>query len=331
MLQKLNQRLEKLMPFITPFSVVAGVLLGDVLSPYAFLVPWLFAFMTFSGSLSTGFREFREVVSHPLPIFAVLIILHVLMPLLAWGAASSLFHGDAYTITGLVLGMVIPTGITSFIWVSIYKGSIPLSLSIILIDTLLSPFVVPSSLLLLVGTHVHIDVLNIMKGLLWMIALPSLAGMMLNQLTRGGIKQSLGAKLAPFSKIAVGVVVGINGAVVAPYLTHITGKLISIALLVVIMAAVGYALGWGISRLLKWERDISVSMMFNGGMRNISGGAVLAVAYFSPPAAIPVVIGMLFQQMLASFFGALADKYYSRRAGLRRKPVAVDRKQVIRS
>lgn len=311
MLQRLNHRLEKLMPLITPFSVVVGVLLGDVLSPYAFLVPWVFAFMTFSGSLSTGFREFGEVVSHPLPIVSTLFILHVLMPLLAWGVASSLFHGDAYTITGIVLGMVIPTGITSFIWVSIYKGSIPLSLSIILIDTMLSPFVVPSSLFLLVGTHVHIDALNIMKGLLWMIVLPSLAGMLLNQLTRGGIKQALGPKLAPFTKLGMGVVVGINGAVVAPYLSHVSGKLVSIAVLVVFLAAIGYGLGWAISRMMKWERDISVSMLFNGGMRNISGGAVLAIAYFSPSVAIPVVIGMLFQQLLASLFGALADKYYA--------------------
>lgn len=311
MLQRFNYRLEKLMPLITPLSVVVGVLLGDVLSPYAILVPWVFAFMTFSGSLSTGFREFAEVVSRPLPIVAALFILHVLMPLLAWAAASSLFHEDPYTITGIVLGMVIPTGITSFIWVSIYKGSIPLSLSIILVDMMLSPLVVPASLSVLVGTHVHIDALNIMKGLLWMIVLPSLAGMLLNQLTRGGIKQTLGPKLAPFTKLGMGAVVGINGAVVAPYLSHVSGKLMSVALLVVFLAAVGYGLGWGISRLMKWERDVSVSMMFNGGMRNISGGAVLAIAYFSPPVAIPVVIGMLFQQMLASLFGAMADKYFA--------------------
>ncbi len=61
------------------------------------------------------------------------------------------------SITGLVLGMVIPTGVTSFIWVSIYKGNSALTLAIILIDSLLSPFIVPYSLSLFVGQKVEMD------------------------------------------------------------------------------------------------------------------------------------------------------------------------------
>ena len=48
-------------------------------------------------------------------------------------------------------------------------------------------------------------------------------------------------------------------------------------------------------------------------MRNISAGAVLATTYFPAAVAVPVVLGMLFQQMLASFFGYSLDKYYHRR------------------
>ncbi|MCY9341001.1 bile acid:sodium symporter family protein, partial [Bacillus haynesii] len=41
------------------------------------------------------------------------------------------------------------------------------------------------------------------------------------------------------------------------------------------------------------------------GMRNISAGAVLATGFFPPQVAVPVVIGMLFQQVLAALFGHL--------------------------
>ncbi|MNG35685.1 hypothetical protein D3C84_1224860 [compost metagenome] len=40
-------------------------------------------------------------------------------------------------------------------------------------------------------------------------------------------------------------------------------------------------------------------------MRNISAGAVLAVSYFPAPVAVPVVLGMVFQQLLASLAGFL--------------------------
>ena len=41
-----------------------------------------------------------------------------------------------YTITGLVLAVVIPTGVTSMIWVSIYSGNAVLALAIVIIDTI---------------------------------------------------------------------------------------------------------------------------------------------------------------------------------------------------
>ena len=83
----------------------------------------------------------------------------------AFGIGHLSFRGDAHTITGLVLGMIIPTGITSVIWVSIYKGNMAITLSIILIDTLLSPLIVPFTLSLFVGQKVEMDIISIMNGL----------------------------------------------------------------------------------------------------------------------------------------------------------------------
>ncbi|MNW07750.1 hypothetical protein D3C71_2044160 [compost metagenome] len=70
-------------------------------------------------------------------------------------------------------------------------------------------------------------------------------------------------------------------------------------------------LGWLVARLFRWEQDVVVALTFNSGMRNISAGAVLAVAYFPPPVAVPVVLGMLFQQSLASLFGFLLNRKYA--------------------
>lgn len=58
MLRTLNQRLNRIMPLITPVSIIVGVLCGSILSSYTYLAPWLFAFMTFAGSISLGFRDF---------------------------------------------------------------------------------------------------------------------------------------------------------------------------------------------------------------------------------------------------------------------------------
>jgi BASS family bile acid:Na+ symporter len=309
MWSRLNEFLERIMPLITPASVVIGVSLGERLAPFVFLVPWIFAFMTFSGSLGSNFADLRRAVTRPLPLVMTLVVLHVIMPMLAWMTGHLLFREDPYIITGLILGLVIPAGITSFIWVSVYRGNLALTLSVILIDSLLSPLIVPASLYVLVGARVHMDVWSMMKGLLWMIVLPSLAGMTLNHLS-GGSAKKLGKKLSPLSKLGIGFVVALNGAEVAPYLAHLNIQLLEIGVVVLLLAAAGYPCGLLMGKFFKWDTDTIISMTFNGGMRNISAGAVLAISYFPSPVAIPVILAMLFQQSLASLYGSVLKRYW---------------------
>ncbi|MCA1029549.1 bile acid:sodium symporter family protein [Bacillus timonensis] len=312
MLLTLNRQLEKVMPIITPLGVVVGVLFAVYLKNFAYLIPWIFAFMTFSGSLSLNVHSLKRVVANPLPVIIALFVLHFIMPLWAWGIGAIAFHDDVFTITGIILGMAIPTGITSFIWVSIYRGNIALTLSIILIDTLLAPFIVPYTLSLIVGEKIDMDIWSMMKGLLGMIVIPSLIGLFLNQWTKGKVKEVFGPKLAPFSKIGIGIVVMINSAVVAPYLKKIDMKLMSIALVVFFVAFTGYLLAFVLGKLFRQDKGTLLALTFTGGMRNISAGAVLAVAYFPPPVAVPVVVGMLFQQILASLYGVGLRKYFDK-------------------
>lgn len=304
MLYKLNRQLEKWMPVITPISVLTGVLLADKLLPLTFLIPWLFAFMTLTGSLGSSFSSLKGVIKKPLPLFVIILLLHLVMPLFAWIVGHTFYPNDHLTITGFVLASVIPTGITSFMWVTIYKGNIALALSIILFDTMLSPFLVPFTLSFFVGQNVQINVMDIMSGLLFMVVIPSLIGMMTNHLTNGkSIK--VGKTLAPFSKLALASVIMINGAVISPYIKEFDVKLLMIGLTVFFLACIGYCIAWGLGMVLKRDRETQVVMLFTGGMRNISAGAVIAVQYFPPAVAVPVVLGMLFQQILASLFGFL--------------------------
>ncbi|MFB9986449.1 bile acid:sodium symporter family protein [Bacillus benzoevorans] len=312
MLEKINKKLTKMMPFITPTGVILGILLSAYLQDFTFLVPWLFAFMTFEGSLSLNFRSVKNALLHPFPVFLTLGLLQIVMPLYAWGIGHLVFNGDSYTITGLILGMVIPTGITSFIWVSIHKGNTALTLAIILIDSLLSPFIVPYSLSILVGQKVELDALGMMSGLFYMIVLPSIAAMVLNQLTKGKVSTSWKPRLMPISKVFLGCVVALNGAVIAPYFKEITFKLLLIALTVLFISICGFFMSFLAARLLTKDNESIVTVTYTAGMRNISAGAVLAVSFFPPAVVLPVVVGMLFQQIISSFVGTFLEKHFQR-------------------
>ncbi|MRG86362.1 bile acid:sodium symporter family protein [Salinibacillus xinjiangensis] len=311
MLKTFNQFLQRWMPLITPLSVVIGVALSDWLIPLEYLVPWIFAFMTFAGSLGSNFSDLKKVMLHPLPLFICLLILHIVMPVICFGVGSLVFYDEPYFVTGLILAFLVPTGITSLIWVSVYKGNIVLTLSIVLIDMFLAPFLVPAILNVFVGSSVNMDGVDMMIGLLWMVVIPSVLGMALNQMTKGKVNEQLAPNLAPFSKIGLGAVVMINSSQAASYFLNINWQLVLVGVVVFLLAALGYVLGWFASKALKANQDTAVTLIFNSGMRNISTGAVIAITYFPAAVIVPVVMSMLFQQVLASLSGGLLDRLYS--------------------
>ncbi|UGB32221.1 bile acid:sodium symporter family protein [Metabacillus sp. B2-18] len=313
MLVKINKQLNRFIPLMAPISVVLGVLLSDYFTNLTSVVPWIFAFITFSGSLGSTFKSLYQTISNPIPILILLVILHIVMPMWATLVGHITFNNDIYTISGLILSVVIPTGITSFIWVSIHKGNIALTFTIVLIDTILSPFLVPMMLSLFIGKSVELEVWNMMSALIGMVVIPSILAMVLNAITKGHVHKVWSPRLEPLSKLGLMLVIMINSAVVAPYLSNINKKLLLISLIVFLVSASGYILSLLTGKLLKYQKEDVIAFTFSGGMRNISAGSVIAVAFFPPPVALPVVIGMLFQQVIASFFGYILERTYSKK------------------
>lgn len=308
MLSRFNCFIEKWMFLVTPCCLAFGVLLPSVAElglPYVSLV---FAFMTFIGGLKSSFRDVAAVFRHPLPLLASMAVLHVVLPAAAWGLGHLLFPDNVNYVTGMVLEFAVPTAVVSMMWVSIYRGSSPLSLSLVVVDTLLAPFLIPLTVRLLVGSRVQVDTLEMMRELVFMIALPALLAMLLNQISRGRVRETWPSRLAPFSKMCLIFVVTANSSKVADYVRHMNAERFLVSGCILLLAFSGYVLGWLLARLFRQNREITVSMIYGSGMRNISAGAVIAVAYFPPEVVFPVMIGTLFQQVLAALFGVLITR-----------------------
>ena len=307
-LTRINIILEKQMPLIAPFSLLLGVAFAPFFIHLQLFVPWLFALMTFSGSLGAGFRDMKKAIQSPVPLFCTLFLLHVWMPLTALAAGRLLFGSNPHLVTGMVLEFTIPTSVVCIIWVSIYRGNAALSLSVLLIDTLLSPILTPLSLKLYLGSSTAIAPLDMIRDLLLMVAFPTLLAMSLNQYTKGEIKNTLSPKLAPFSKISLMLVVIINSSKAAPLFKAVTLKLFAVAITMLILAASGFVFGITAAKILKQKQAETVSLAFGSGMRNISAGAVIAAQYFPAEVLFPVMICTVFQQILAALTGFILRK-----------------------
>ncbi|MDO4266387.1 MAG: bile acid:sodium symporter family protein [Eubacteriales bacterium] len=308
MLKSLNTFLEKWMMLTTPLCLMIGVLFPEIAGKGVPYVPYLFAVMTFIGGLKSDFRDITGVLKHPLPLLLSMLSLRLLVPLLALFTGHLIFPDNLNLITGIVLEFIVPGAVVAIMWTSIYHGNTPLILSLVVVDTILAPLTVPLTLHVLLGSDVAIDTMDMMRQLLIMVALPAVAAMGLNELTRGRTKKTLPGKLALLSKFCLFLVVISNSSKISGYVRHMTAEHVLVTGVILMLAVSGYLLGWILAVLSRREYETKVAMVFGSGMRNISSGAVIAATYFPAEVVFPVMIGTVFQQILAAFFGTLLSR-----------------------
>lgn len=301
--------MQKWIAVLTPLSLLIGVVFDEIGQTFIGWIPFVFALMTFISALNIKMRDAKVFIEHPKTILIAIAFLHILMPIWAYFLAETFFDDHLLTI-GFVLAVAVPTGVTSMIWITISKGNVPLGLAIVLIDTMLAPFVIPSILHFVVGNQLDIATTSIMIDMIWMIVLPSLAGIAVNELTKGQFPKKYNQYLGPTSKLCLFFIVMVNSSVVAPYFKNLNAEMVKIIAVVLCVSISGYVLASVIARLFERDREIGTTFIFTGGMRNIAAGVVVATTYFPAKAVLPVVLGMLFQQVLASFASQAVRKYF---------------------
>ncbi len=184
------------MQVIVPICVALGVLFPQQIGVLKPIVPALFAFMTFQGALSNTFHQVAEVFRRPLHLILALLVSAALIPIAAYAMGSLFFGSNPNLVCGIVLEYSVPVAVTAFMWISMFGGNGPLALTIILTSSVISPVTIPLTLKLLLGATVAIDVPSMMQNMAFMIAIPAILGIVINELTRGWGREALPRALA---------------------------------------------------------------------------------------------------------------------------------------
>ena len=297
---RVDKALSRHMIWLILSGLAIGILFPDTFSPVRAWAGILMATITFCSSLSGSFRKIGHVLLHPLPAFVILFLLHVVMPVLGLLMGRLFLPEDPLFMTGIVLQLSIPSAISTLMWVGTFGGNIHLSLALILLDTLLSPLIVPLVLRVLIGSVVQLDVLSMMVELIWMVAIPATLAMLLNQATHGWAEQTLKPRVSLLSKAALFVLVVANATGCAPFLRNLNGTLVLVIGLIFGLCLTGFLMGYLCARLLKLDFPTTSTVTINSGMRNNSIGIVLAAEFFPPDVLFPVSLAPLFSQLTTS-------------------------------
>jgi predicted Na+-dependent transporter len=303
-----NQLLERMMPLLTPLGVTLGIVFSPFFLTLRPLIPWLFGTMTLSGALQLRVRELALAVTKPLSIILFFVSAHVLMPLGVMLVSCLVFNGDADIVSGYVLLYAVPTAVTGFLWTSVFRGDSALSLALILLDTILAPLVVPATVRILLETKVVLDMTGIAVSLVFMVAVPTIIGVALNELSRGTVPRTVGPYLGPFSKFCIVLVISANAAAVASEIHPENPRVWLIGAMCIIFSASGFICGKIIGLLGKENRARQATLIFGVGLHNTSAAMTLGIEFFPGPAALPAVLGIVFQQTIAAIMGRLLLK-----------------------
>ncbi|MDQ6418371.1 bile acid:sodium symporter family protein [Paenibacillus sp. LHD-117] len=309
-----NATFEKWMFLIIPCSLVLGFLLERPLSPFVPAVPYLFAFVTLTMAMGCGLRQLQGVMKRPGIMLLTFLLAHVVSAVIAYAAGTAIFGAHSPYVVGLVLFTIIPLGVSSVLWVGMSGGSVPLMLAMVVLDSLLSPLVVPAGIHLFFGTDVAVESGPLMLDLTILIVLPTIIGVALNEWSKGKIAEQSKPFAAPISKFCFVAVVALNASAIAPYVDKLKHDMAVLVPIVVVLVGVCYAVGFAFTAGLR-DREVQTTVSYATGMRNISLGIVLAMGYFSPLAAVPVVLSILIQQPIATVHHYVLHKLNKNKTG----------------
>ena len=282
-------------------------------SALALWQPWIFSWVaphisTMLGIIMLGmgmtlhWQDFSHVLRHPRDLGLGLVVQFGCMPLLAF----ALCHVFALPPEmGMILVGTAPGGTASNVLTFIARGDVAFSVAMTAAATLVSLLLTPPLTWLLGGVWVPVD----MGGLFWSIVkivlVPVLLGLLLHHFQRGLVD-----RLMPFLPLASALVITlVIAGIIAVNAQNILSAGPAIFAAVIAHNLLGLAVGWFAACRLRFAPSRRRALAIEIGTQNSGLATALALAHFTPAAAIAGALFSVWQNIS----GALLSNFWATR------------------
>ena len=284
----------------------------------AFFIPsgfsWIGAYITtllgivmFGMGLTITIADFKEVLTRPKDVAVGVVGQFLIMPILAF-LLVKLFNLQPEIAIGVILVGCCPGGTSSNVMTFLSKGDVALSVTITSITTLLAPIVTPGLIYLFASEYIDVAPSALFMSIVKVIIIPIALGFIVQKLFNKQAKASV--KVMPL--VSVVAIVAIVAAVVAGNQQKIAETGLIIFAVVVLHNCLGYLIGYLFGKMFGMNLAKKKAIAIEVGMQNSGLGASLAVAHFSPLAAVPSAIFSVWHNIsgpiLATIFSRMKDE-----------------------
>ena len=251
-------------------------------------INYLLMIIMFGMGLTLKFEDFKLVFVRPKDIITGCVAQFTIMPLLAF-MLCKLFNLDAALMTGVILVGACPGGTSSNVITYLSKGDVALSVSMTSVNTILAPVLTPLITYLLLSTTVNVDTYSMFISIINVVIIPIVLGFIINKFF-GNFTQKVITILPMVSVIGICMIV-------ASVVSHNASKILSTGLIVftvvILHNVLGYACGFGLGKMLKFNVAKTKAVSIEIGMQNSGLATSLASTSFAS-LAMATVPGAIF-------------------------------------
>ncbi|MFA6078238.1 MAG: bile acid:sodium symporter family protein [Candidatus Omnitrophota bacterium] len=282
-------RLNKIAEYFTSY-MVAWVILAVVLAylfPAVFIpikpfIDLLFACTMFGIGALLSVKDFEPIFKKPRLVLLGILAQFAIMPLAAFVIVRVLNLPPALAF-GLILAGAVPDAMAAGVMSYIAEADVALSVALTTGTTLISPIVTPALMYLFAREFIPVQFWPMMQSIMMMVIVPLSAGLIMRHYFSKPIEK-IRPVFPALSTIFIALICGLVVALNKESLGRITG-IVFIA--VVLLNFSGLILGYWAGVLFRFSQKQRRTLAIGVGMQNAGLGAVLAIKYASPEAAIP--------------------------------------------
>lgn len=299
-------------------SVVLTRFMGVIIIAFSALAlwqPWIFSWVAPHISAMLGiimlgmgmtlhWQDFSHVLRHPRDLGLGLVVQFGCMPLLAF-ALCHVFALPPELAMGMILVGTAPGGTASNVLTFIARGDVAFSVAMTAAATLVSLLLTPPLTWLLGGVWVPVDMGGIFWSIVKIVLVPVLLGLLLHHFQRGLVD-----RLMPFLPLASALVITlVIAGIIAVNAQNILSAGPAIFAAVIAHNLLGLAVGWFAACRLRFAPPRRRALAIEIGTQNSGLATALALAHFTPAAAIAGALFSVWQNIS----GALLSNFWATR------------------
>ncbi|MGB0370950.1 MAG: bile acid:sodium symporter family protein [Opitutales bacterium] len=270
------------------WAIAAGLVAFQRPDTFTFILPHIklgLGIIMFGMGSTLQLENLKRIIQKPQAVAIGLLGQFIIMPLLAWIIARAFGFGPELAIGFILLGAC-PGGTASNVIAYLARADVALSVAMTTASTLLAPIITPTIILLIAGSWMQTDAASLFWAIAQIVLIPVILGV-LAQHFLGKWLQRLNDILPVISivfiTLIVGAVIGRSSATLASI-----GWLVIAG--VVLHNCAGLGLGYGLGKATRLDIPQRRTLAIEIGMQNSGLAAALAVAHFSPEAAVPAAL-----------------------------------------